>query len=283
MVFGIAADIVDAHVLHPNAKDNQDAIGATALALAQNFSDRSFLQNFNQFLRAMSEPDDNLERYLGTMAGNIVPGSSAIRGYVNQDSYLRDARGFVDNMLRNMPGYSETLPPRRDAFGDPVWKRIGLTATQEFDLVEEEHNRIIEETGHGISVPTPHKHGVDLRDLKLEDGRNAYDVYQQYAAQPMPKGKSLREALAQVIQSKQYAKLVDGDASTQGTKLYAIAGVVATYRRLGLMRLLKESKVVREAATQKKREVKAAIISKRNQTEEKGTAKGVLEAIGIKN
>lgn len=36
------------------------------------------------------------------------------------DPTPREARGLVDEVLARTPGYSETLPPVRDAFGDPV-------------------------------------------------------------------------------------------------------------------------------------------------------------------
>lgn len=281
-VFGIVADIVDHMVLHPDAKETEGAIAAVALALAQNFQEKSFLMNFNQLIRAMSDPDTNLTKFLGNIAGSTIPGSSALKGYVNQDPYLRDARGFVDNMLKNMPGFSETLPPQRDAFGEPIWRRIGLTTTQSSDVVEDEHNRIIETVGKGITAPSHMRSGVDLRDVILEDGTPAFDRLQELSMKPTSRGLSLKDALAKLIQSEKYEMLVDGDAGTKGTKLWAFAGIVSKYRQVAYKVLLKENPQVRDAVMEKQLLVRSKLLNKREENSIDNGAQQILDAVGIK-
>ncbi|MBG6178752.1 hypothetical protein IWQ55_006618, partial [Labrenzia sp. EL_208] len=62
----------------------------------------------------------------------------------------------------------------------------GLSTKSDADLVDQEYTRIVLESGYGIYPPTPRHHGLDLRDVTFPDGRNAFDVYQEYAA--VPKG-----------------------------------------------------------------------------------------------
>lgn len=261
LVFGMIADLVDIRYLHPDrVEESQRGLAAVAVALARNFGDKAFLLNINSALRAITDPERNMERFAGGLAGNLVPGSSAFRGYINPDPYLREARGIVDNAMRDMPGYSESLPPQRDVYGEPVWRQRGLTTSQESDLVEEEHQRIIEETGKGIGRISPNRNGVDLRDVILEDGRNAYDVLQEYA------GEGLKDALAKVIQSENYQKLVDGDAETEGTKLSVLADVVSKFRTRAFKRLKAESPLLRANLMKRQLDVKAELLSKRSES-----------------
>lgn len=276
--FGIMADLVDMQKQGAGRQDSEKGSMAVLLTLAKSFTDRSFLMNINQLLRAATDPETHAERFAGQIAGNALPLSSLLRG-VNPDPYMREARGFLSNVLRNVPGYSETLPPRRDAFGEPIWSRIGLATTEDTDLVEAEHNRIVLETGEGIRPPAPSRSGLDLRDVTLSNGRNAYDVFQEYAAQP-PKGKSLKEALAKLIRSEGYQKLVDGEARLKGTKLGAIAAVVMRYREAGFKRLLHEFPELRKELTKKQVDVKDAIRAKREAERRPGDAEKLLKSLG---
>jgi len=283
MVFGMVADLMDIMVLHPQRADEAErGLAAVAIALARNFSEKTFLLNLNQTLRALSDPETNAARFAGTLAGNLVPGSSALKGYVNLDPYLREARTVIDHMMKDMPGYSSTLPPQRDVFGEEVWRKRGLTATQDADLVEEEHQRIIEETGAGFSKPQPVREGLDLRDVVLEDGRNAYDKLQELAARPWPGAITLKQALARVIKSNDYQSLVDGPAEVKGTKLYALAGLVSKYRQGAFKRLQSESPLLRSMLRKRQMDVRSELLAKRKSGSQPGETQRLFDALGIR-
>lgn len=157
----------------------------------------------------------------------------------NQDQHLREARALLDRMMNDMPGYSETLPPQRVSFGEPIWRKRGLSTTSDRDFVEKEHTRIILETGYGIRPPDAIRNGLDLRDVTLSDGRNAYDVYRELVADS-PGKKSLKKSLARLIESNSYQNLVDDDPKLKGTKLGLISKVASKYRTAAWWRLLKQ-------------------------------------------
>ncbi|MEP1573626.1 hypothetical protein [Roseibium album] len=184
LVFGMVADLVDMLVVNPNTRDAQKGSTAVVMALARTFSEKTFLMNINQAIGAITDPDRNLERVAGQLGGNLIPGSSALKNYANQDQHLREARAFLDRVMKDMPGYSETLPPQRDSFGEPIWRKRGLSTTSDRDLVEKEHTRIILETAYGIRPPDAIRNGLDLRDVTLTDG-----------AMPMMSTRSLLQIL----------------------------------------------------------------------------------------
>lgn len=275
-IFGMVADVVDYYRVSPDQVSMDKPLGAIFIALAKNFSEKTFLVNINQAMRAMTDPDNNMAKFAGGLAGNLVPGSSALAGYVNQDPYLRDARTFIDYSIRRLPGASETLPPRRDVFGDPVERKVGLTTNQKLDPVEVEHNRLMLETGEGLSPPSPSKGGgIDLRDVVLTNGRNAFDLYQEMA------GKGLKKDLERVIKSDTYKRLVDGDGETKGTRLYALRKVTADHHEQAWKKMLAEFPELRKLAIQKQLAVKDAVTGKARQENDPNPAATLLRNLGV--
>ncbi|MDI7860960.1 hypothetical protein MRS76_03240 [Rhizobiaceae bacterium n13] len=277
MVMSIAADLHHLYTVDPENRDIADLATASAMALARNFGERSFLLNLNQLFGALSDPENRMEAYVGNMGAAMLPGSSAMRGYMNTDPYLRDARSLMDRALKDVPGYGDSLPPRRDAFGEPLAKKLGLTSTATLDLVEEEHNRMMVETGRGLLLPNPVKDGVDFRDITLPDGRNAYDVLQEFSGFP-PSGPSLKEALEELIKSDEYQDMADGDAGTKGTRLNALAGVVQKYRAAGYKRLIFTFPMFRKLALEKQARATAEFLSRR--TGDEGAGERLLKSLG---
>ncbi|MCL6706690.1 hypothetical protein M8R20_06745 [Pseudomonas sp. R2.Fl] len=276
MPFTMVADLVEAMRLSPESKDAEIGMGAALLSIATSFSDRTFLQNVHQALEAVSDETGSMgERWLANVAGNTIPLSSALRG-ANPDPYLRDARGFIDTMLKNMPGYSETLPPTRDAYGEPVWRRIGLTTEGEADEVEAEHNRIMLETGKSLGKPHPKLGGADLRDITLRTGQNAYDRLQELSGQ-LPTGPSLKQRLAEIIRADWYQELPDGDSDVKGTRINALMRQVKAYREAAKGVLLMENPELQELTYQRQKD--AFIARERNKAAREPGARELLGAL----
>lgn len=281
MPFGMVADLVDMLVINPDNRKADAGIMAVGVALANSFSEKTFLMNLNQVIQALANPGeggDNIAKYVGNLSRNLIPGSSAWSNYANQDPYMRDAREFLDRTMAGMPGYSENIPPQRDAFGDPIWRKRGLTTGGDVDLVESEHNRIINETGHGIRPPSPHHNGVDFRKVTLSDGRNAYDVYQQSVADP-GSGPTLKESLARLIESDGYQRLVDGAADTNGTKIAALMDLVSKYRQAGKAALLRDYPELRQMLSASQMDVRARLQGNQKSTPRPST-EDLLRSLG---
>lgn len=282
MPFSMVADLVDMWFVNPDSRKASEGMVAVAVALSQAFTEKTYLMNLNQVIQALADPGadgGNLKRYFGGLAGNMIPGSSAIRVYANQDDHLREARTFLDHMMRSMPIYSESMPPRRDAFGDYVWRKRGLVTGGVEDQVDSEINRIINQTGYGIRPPTATHNGVDFRDVTLSDGENAYDVYQQLVAQPRG-APSLKDAVGRLIQSDGYQRLVDGDPQENGTKLGAIMDVVRRYREQGKRQLLSRYPELRQQLMQRQLDVTNRLHEQRNANSQRPGVEELLQSMG---
>jgi hypothetical protein len=135
----------------------------------------------------------------------------------------------------------------------------GLWSNSKYDRVDEEIGRMTTELGEGLGGAQSTRGGIDLRDVTLEDGDNAFAKMMRLSAHPTPQMNSLRETLLKVITSKSYAIAVDGEAGVSGTKLNMIAGVISKYRETAYKKVLADSPILRTAITKRQRETGLAI------------------------
>lgn len=280
--FGIVADIAD---VVSNLDDNADVphqVGDALLSglfgLSKQLSNKSYLKSLNDAVEAFNEPDKAGEKFAGQLASNLIPFSSGLR-FANPDPLMRDARSVTDRMLATIPGLSDKVPARRDAWGDPITVNKGLWVTDKGSMVDAEMRRMALEAGFTVGAPSPDVGGVDLRDITMVNGRNAYDYYQEIAARPNPKAPSLKDVVAKIIQSPGYQRAPDGDAQTKGTRMWLLSGRIAKYRQAAAQRL-RADKNVRDAMLEKQRDVAKAYAAKSApQTPEK-TGKESISNIG---
>jgi hypothetical protein len=242
---GIMVDLMDAYhnLGHEESPQFTAAVGALTVAMAKQFTSKTYLLGITQFMDAMMDPDRNAKKVIGQTVSNFVPYSAALR-QINPDPYLHDARDITDKVLTTVPGLGSGVPLRYDPWGEPVM-RPGLWSSDDGSVVDHEIQRMAIETGKIVETPAPVLGGVDLRELTLSAGENAYEKYQQLAGNP-GQGVSLKTIAARLIQTERYQLAPDGDAGTKGTKLALLAEIVSK-RREAALKHLKRDPVVRDA------------------------------------
>ncbi|WP_421400830.1 hypothetical protein [Agrobacterium fabrum] len=283
--FGIIADIQDAvHVLGDGYEENPEvmqAIGALGVSLAKQFTSRTYLLSLNQALEALSQPDRKGEAFFGNMAASLIPFSSATR-QTSTDPFMRDARSIADKMVQVIPGMSQTLAPKFDWLGQPVVNRQGLWTDDNGTLVDREVQRLsLLPEGSVISAPNPVWNKVDLRDIQLVNGENAYVEYQRLAGKPAAGAKSLRDQMATRMRSEAYQRAPDGDVGTKGTKLWLLNQIVNKYREAAGKRI-RADKNVRDALmkAQRKEVDHYAHLRQEPAEDQKAGLQAVLDAFG---
>lgn len=241
--FGMIADLMDA-MQHPDLYPSaEEKAGAVLLAMANQLRDRSYLTGITTFVDAMADPANKLSSYVGKTASNLIPAASLLRT-LNPDPYQRDARGLVDNFMATVPGLSQNVRPRYDAYGDPITVRRGFNSDVHKGIVDEENVRMGLDHGFTIAPPPNNLNGVDLRGVTLETGQDAYDRYQQLSGHP-PGVPPLKEALARAIANPGYQRLPDGPSSVQGTRQYVLSGITSQYHTMAKALLQRESAIFR--------------------------------------
>jgi hypothetical protein len=242
---GIIVDLMDCYH-NLNTEETPEftaAVGSLLTAMSKQFTSKTYLLGISQFMDAMMDPDRNAEKVIGQTVSNFIPYSAMLR-QTNPDPHLRDARSITDKLMTTVPGMGDGVPLVYDPWGEPVM-RPGLWSSDDASVVDHEVQRMAIETGSTIEAPSPVAAGVDLRDITMQDGSNAYARYQELAGNP-GQGDSLKTIVARKIRSEQYQLAPDGDAGTKGTKLAILADIVQK-RRQAAMKHLKQDPVVRDA------------------------------------
>lgn len=283
--FGMVADLQDSIAALGEEADERtvlehvgSAIGALSIGLSKQFRDKTFLTGVSSMLEVLEDPE-RIGPVGGQMVANFVPFSAGLRQF-NPDPHLREARDVVDRIMNTIPGISETLPARYDAFGDPIVTRKGLWSSDEGSPVDSEMVRLGLENGAApLRVGPQPQAGVDLRDITMEDGRNAYEVYQQYSGHLPNAQRSLKQVVGKIMATKAYQNAPDGDINTKGTKLNILSKPFTQYRRAALQRL-KADPVVRQAFMKRRLEVRDAYREMRREKQAAGRP-GVGQAFGV--
>jgi len=288
MPFALVADMQDAIAALGAETDDEveshlgSAMGALAIALATQLREKTYLVGLEAAMDAFLDPERSMGTYAGRTASNFVPYSAALR-QLNTDPYLREASDVWEKVKATIPGLSETVPARYDAWGEPVYIRKGLWSNAEDQLVDLEVQRLALEGGSTITRVNPVNSGVDLRDVVMEDGKNAYEVYQQLSGKPHPRAIPLKKQVAKVMASETYKRAPDGDVDVRGTKLWMLHSKVSRYRTAAMKRL-KRDKAVQDAFLKETRRVRAEWQASRKASGEakaKPTRPNLGEAFGV--
>jgi hypothetical protein len=257
IMLGIPADFITLMQQAPaNADDgwstkiNQAAV-ATALTLGRNSTRQSYVQtlvNINGLidsLRSGSTMEEGLQKFGAQEISGLVP--AVVRGEARrEDPVARDTRGFMDTLLAQIPGYSKSLPPRRDLEANPILVPPGFLANEvyPFQIGAENNNpvaREIFETGASPQKPPDVLPGTGPRTATQryqgapgDDVGVPLDKYQKDRWQVLratlkdPDAGTMTDALKTAIADPDYQQLQPQDKATVLEKIVLAYGKAAT-------------------------------------------------------
>jgi hypothetical protein len=242
--------------------EQENVLQAISLAFVHLSKDKTYIKNLSDFMGAITD-DKKMDSWVRRMAPGFVPMSSLMSS-VNPDPVLHELRHWYDGILAKTPGWSASLPPKRDFLGDPILAPQGFVSTLKNSPLTDALNEVYAVTGRYIEPPAPRSGatgGVDLRDFTLKNGRSAYDRYQELAGHP-PGMPSMKERLTALVQSEAYKQLPHGGPTEHGTKLGLIMERgIKPYREAAFKRLLMESPELRQAVNQRRLDLSKAVAS----------------------
>lgn len=226
-LFGLAADAADLLGQLPE-KDAEQLGAALVVAISRNVANKTFIKGVAGTLNAVSSQDMNVVKsFLEKELPTILPYSTA-EGQVarNLDPVMREVHSVLDAFKAKIPGLSDSLPPRRNLWGDPIYLQGGLgpdlispiyTSTMKLDPVASELVRL----ELPLSMPSHQVQGVPLDPWE-------YDAYVVLAgSKPIINDMTLKARLTELIDSDLYARSSDG---RDGGKAVLIRQWLGTYR-----------------------------------------------------
>jgi len=189
---------------------------AVIAGMVSSLSNKTYMQGLLEFSEAVSSGDGSqMLRWLG---GDVAAvGAPNIVAQFNPDPILRDAQGVVEMWRARVPGLSDNLPPRYDAFGSPVMRDPGfvnrnLSVSPTRPAARTLEDRLLEDRVEIAPAPRKLFGGlVDLEDPQwgTRGGKTAWRRYMELVRTGVDGMPGMREMLTETVNSPEYQ-----DAST---------------------------------------------------------------------
>lgn len=184
-LFGAAADFTEVARYATSKEADEFAINL-GMGIAKNLTSKTWLSGLSDAFEVLSDP----ERY-GKFYFQRLAGSAAVPSVVNQaaqatDPYMRSARSIVDAIKARVPVLSESVPVRRDVWGEPVKRGESLgpdmaspifTTPVSDDPVRQEIARL------GVPLSQPPRY-LKVRGKRFDLTPQQYDELVQLSGKP---------------------------------------------------------------------------------------------------
>lgn len=266
---GLIADgITVVHELGDKAVEASDLAYGTVAALFYNLSSKSMMSGVTQFAEAWASNDAHAaQRWLQGFGSNIVPNLVAS---TNPDPVYRDVQGMADAVIARIPGWSKTLDPRFDMFGEPVLKTPGVLNRNQIFTAKSAGHSVEDDLlaiGKGLAPLNPKMEGglIDLKDRTAYDNgtnKSPYIRMMELIRNPAHGGPSLHEAMTELANSPKWNESSDGTSLFPGGKRWLLAAALKNkYEGRALKQVLSEYPKLREQLRAVRRMKGAAITS----------------------
>lgn len=119
-VLGAGATFSEMHGELPDAEIESLAL-MYAIAFSRSMLSKTYLTGIARVTDAVADPQANAKTVLRSYLGTAVPGFMSQADTALFDQQVRELWTYTDILKDRIPGLSETLPPKRDIFGKPVY------------------------------------------------------------------------------------------------------------------------------------------------------------------
>lgn len=264
-ILGFVADLNEYGQWTPESEEGavESVVMGTALAIAHNLTNKTFLVGVSDLLEVAIAPDMELDTFARRQIGTTLVPSLLAQVNNSADEIQRtfDAVGSQGDLAwlheaawngirSRTPGLSKGLEPLRNVLGEPV-KKSNTTFWDPFSTGTKSEDKLLEEfqmLGHGFTAPSSKRGGLDLKQFTNESGQSAYDRWVELSGQTKLGGLTLRQQLSKLIKTRAYQDMdpmpIIGDKSP---RVDAIKRIVSLYQRAAEYEMLKEFPQVKEA------------------------------------
>jgi hypothetical protein len=226
-LIGLAADVADIIGQLPE-RDAEELAAVVTVAISRNVANKTFVKGLAGSLNAITSQDVNVvQSFFEKELPTLMPYSTGMaQGTRTLDPVMREVNSIVDAYKARIPGYSDTLPPHRDLFGNPVLFQGGLgpdlvSSIYSSKAVDDPVAQEIAKQAIPIGLPSKQINRVPLTPEE-------YDAYSVLAgAKPIIGGQTLHQRLEGLFKSDLYHRASSGP---DGGKWQLIRQWVASYR-----------------------------------------------------
>lgn len=250
-MLGLSADFAEAAGRMDEA-DHTSMSQAMTFALAHNLSSKTYFNGIAELCNVLSQPDKQVQRWLNIRAGAYVP---SLIARANDDDYMREATTMMDAIKRRIPGMSDSLPPVRNLFGEPVnplsgWLPFGmgggaagrvLSPAAMSQSVDDNVKQELARLQYGFTKAPKTYQGFNLEQFERGNS-NAYDRFQELHGQVQIGGQTMQQALQRLMDGDRYKSMPqpEGHQDTTNPRIQAVTKILADYREKAMQQTLKE-------------------------------------------
>lgn len=253
----MAADVVEtlhgySQAVNGDNADMEKLAVATGLSIAQDITSKTYLEGLSRIFEAIANPKTEGEAQARAMAGSVVPAGVAAVDRV-QDPYQRQVYTMMDAIKSRVPGLSESLPPRRDVWGEPIKHESGMGKA--YDLLspfatrepaDSPIDKEIVRLGANVNLPAAKVSFGQGATIDLHKDPALYSRYVELAGNGYKDpawGLGAKDLLNQIVSgnhplSALYNMKSDGP---EGAKAEMIHGIMNQYREGARQQLLDEN------------------------------------------
>lgn len=235
------------------------------LGVMKNIASKTYLRGLADAATVLGGQDERkVETWLRQRAASFVPGYvSVLKG----DDGLKDAQSMMDAVKAKLPFFSQSVPYKRDNFGEKVQPPMGYpwSSINPFTLfrTSDDPARLAladlarTDSEARFSLPKPviagtQAHGIDLRAVLAPNGQSAYDRLMELHGTLELNGKTLHESMNELVTSPAY--LQARERMGQGSAVYRGSLAVQLvrqrfdmYERVAMQKVYEEYPGLREA------------------------------------
>lgn len=245
-LFGMAADYVE---IMSNRKPDEtidEMAHHMVAATVKSMSSKTFIKGLSQTMLALTFPDEFLDKTLDRQAVSLVPvvGSSLSRKVTQQiDPIVRHAEGFIEELKKQTPGLSSSLPPELNRWGEEVYRQnaIGPDIASPFYSTTYKKDPVVEAImKNKVNIPAAPD---TLMGLPLSyEGK--IELHQIIAKEVTKGGKTLHASMEKLLESSAFKK---GSTGPDGRQALLLRSRVEEFTARGEMIMLKRHPELKQA------------------------------------
>lgn len=258
--FGLVADVVEINKLDPNNNDVIDFGIGIMQSIMHNITDKTYTKGISDIFEVMDKPDGPTARkWLGNMTNNIIPYSGMrrfITAETNPTAY--EIRGVLDSFL-STSGFTDSLEPKRDWKGEPIYKATTGTFFNDNFLssvlmspsligreseVKDTNDVIFKlaklHTGvTRIEKDSLHK-DMDIVNFKNKKGQSFLDAWREQVGKVRLSGMKIEQYMKVKMQSSLYQNAGQGTPDDKGGKEYLVGKWYTAFKDKARFEMLKK-------------------------------------------
>ena len=236
------------------------------MTMQNNITNKSYVQGIDNLFQTIADTERKGAKFVGNIAGGFVPNIFNQMMNYEDKRMLTETRKTLDYLRKRTPTFLNSplgdhtdLPFKRDPLGDvlkmepkgffgesggigavfnPIYSR-----TESTDLVDNELAAL-----GGFSNPDYMigNRNIDLRDMYNDDGKQAYDRFQELQGTLKLNGLTLREALKRKITSAEYqqlpAEIIEEESNIEldSPRKQELRSLITAYRRVAKNEMFRE-------------------------------------------